>query len=717
MQLQTRKAGPAYQRGKSVPASTPSDNKNEPLPERKRVLRGSGCACGGTCPRCSQEKPGQTKLAVSRPSDALEREADQVADRVLRMSSPGQDNNIASPANNINPPLSRAATQPTSPDPPATSVVHDVVHSPGAPLDSESRAFFEPRFGHSLQDVRLHADGRAQQASESINARAFTAGRDIAFGPGQYSPGSSSYRRLLAHELAHVLQQRIARPNAPPAAFSDRLQRGQVGIASPFVIQRTEGPGELENVPGATRTSIFVIAESKDAGVIRDPQKRFTPERGRKRIPAGTIVSPLDYKEESGRTYAWVDWSGGIDWVPLSDLLEFDESYATPLEEGKSRQRKLGDNGRHLDFKKDAAGTYISPEDTRALDDEEREGYRQNVESFLSTKALTANQRQLVDRAMRFVDDGSIETPERMEKIGLDADLLSRIKTFYRFLVHEDLITGNVVGKGLGISGARTPQTAHELSTKWMLSKANTGKQNVLAEPIKRIELAVLLIEINGNDGVTEWANADQIARLSEAWLGIRSAWADMEIATRGLDVKASSPKELWADPQVDAILEKHQLSEDYKQSFERQWNMWPMQTTSNFSDFLSLKKERTAPEMIRRHRFTLDGVVVEIRNHFSQEEQRPQNAPALEGYPRGARERYPNLLDVGMTEHLSGDAADIHFDYKFNYYDPIVDALALVFGLRRPVRSEYWHYEAVGQPLAGTWQPQERAAEEPVEE
>jgi hypothetical protein len=319
---------------------------------------------------------------------------------------------------------------------------------------------------------------------------------------------------------------------------------------------------------------------------------------------------------------------------------------------------------------------------------------------------------------MSFIDDGSIKTPERMDKIGLDEELASRLKTFYRFSMHEELITGNVVGKGLGTYGSRSPQTAHELSTKWMLNNKNKGKQNVLADPLKRMEFAMLLVEINGNDGVTEWANDEQVKQLSDAWTGIKSAWADMEITARGLEMKASSPEELWADPEVAAILEKHQLSDDYKQSLQRQWEMWPIQTTAKFHDFLSRKRNVTAPEMIRRNRLIVDTMVAEIRKHWSAVEQEPQEAPALEGYPKDAPERYPNILDVEMTHHLSGDAADIHFDYKFNYYDPIVDALALVFGLRRAAigAGEYWHYQAVGQSLAGTRQTPNEPLGESVE-
>jgi Domain of unknown function (DUF4157) len=96
------------------------------------------------------------------------------------------------------PPSSSAKTQ---------HLVNDVLHSPGKPLDSETRAYMEPRFRHDFSKVRIHADDRAAEAASSIDARAFTLNRNIVFGPGEYAPQVESGRRLVAHELAHVVQQ------------------------------------------------------------------------------------------------------------------------------------------------------------------------------------------------------------------------------------------------------------------------------------------------------------------------------------------------------------------------------------------------------------------------------------------------------------------------------------------------------------------------------
>jgi len=77
----------------------------------------------------------------------------------------------------------------------------------GSPLSEATKSFFEPRFGVDFSQVRIHTDSRAAETAESINARAFTAGRNIAFGSGQYAPHSHAGQKILAHELTHVLQQ------------------------------------------------------------------------------------------------------------------------------------------------------------------------------------------------------------------------------------------------------------------------------------------------------------------------------------------------------------------------------------------------------------------------------------------------------------------------------------------------------------------------------
>jgi uncharacterized protein DUF4157 len=87
------------------------------------------------------------------------------------------------------------------------AIVNDVLGSSGQSLDAATRSFMEPRFGHDFSNVRVHTDTRAAQSAQAVNALAYTVGRDVVFGAGQYAPGTVRGSQLLAHELTHVVQQ------------------------------------------------------------------------------------------------------------------------------------------------------------------------------------------------------------------------------------------------------------------------------------------------------------------------------------------------------------------------------------------------------------------------------------------------------------------------------------------------------------------------------
>ena len=95
----------------------------------------------------------------------------------------------------------RAAT------PSVPRVVHEVLRSPGRPLDAAARVFMEPRFGHDFGNVRVHTDEKAAESARAVNALAYTMGRDVVFDTNRYAPATAGGRMLLAHELTHVAQQ------------------------------------------------------------------------------------------------------------------------------------------------------------------------------------------------------------------------------------------------------------------------------------------------------------------------------------------------------------------------------------------------------------------------------------------------------------------------------------------------------------------------------
>jgi murein DD-endopeptidase MepM/ murein hydrolase activator NlpD len=97
----------------------------------------------------------------------------------------------------------------------APPIVHQVLRGSGRPLDTGTRAVMEPRFGHSFADVRVHDDAGAADSARAVGARAYAVGRDLVFGRGEYRPGTAGGDRLLAHELAHAVQQHGAGDGAP----------------------------------------------------------------------------------------------------------------------------------------------------------------------------------------------------------------------------------------------------------------------------------------------------------------------------------------------------------------------------------------------------------------------------------------------------------------------------------------------------------------------
>lgn len=164
------------------------------------------------------ERGIQAKLTINQPGDVYEQEADRVAEQVMRMPEPqggskrcacggvaGPDGECAACRAKRPGVQRRASAAPASAE--APPIVHDVLRAPGQPLDAGTRTWMESRFGHDFSGVRLHTNGRAAQSAASVGARAYTVGRNVVFGGGEYVPGTSEGQKLLAHELAHVVQQ------------------------------------------------------------------------------------------------------------------------------------------------------------------------------------------------------------------------------------------------------------------------------------------------------------------------------------------------------------------------------------------------------------------------------------------------------------------------------------------------------------------------------
>lgn len=148
---------------------------------------------------------------------------------------------------------------------PLPSHAQEALGSPGQPLDARTRADFEARFGHDFSRVRVHDDAGAARSAAELRARAYTFGQDIVFGSGRYQPGSTAGRSLIAHELAHVVQQ------------------GRAGRAA------LQLDSELDSFPKEERTKVQVLTATLDKTGREDVESAYLAA-GSPKLPAGMKV-------------------------------------------------------------------------------------------------------------------------------------------------------------------------------------------------------------------------------------------------------------------------------------------------------------------------------------------------------------------------------------------------------------------------------------------
>ena len=185
-----------------------------------------------------------------------------------------------------------------------SSIVHDVLRSSGQPLDTRTRAFMEPRFGHDFSHVRVHADDTAAESARAVNALAYTVGKDVAFAERQYAPGTTAGQRLIAHELTHVVQQGQASRDVPlPTAGAI----AHMGVNSSFEREADTVAERVISGSGAGmigRTPTPAI-QRQDAGVTNDAG----PVAGGGTAGARTITA-INVQMDNPQNVS-LDWSDG----------------------------------------------------------------------------------------------------------------------------------------------------------------------------------------------------------------------------------------------------------------------------------------------------------------------------------------------------------------------------------------------------------------------
>lgn len=230
----------------------------------------------------------QPKLTVNQPNDVNEQEADHMADKVMRITdSPSNQNTFFKTAANAVQRKCQACEEEDKfvhrkeSNSDSTRSNHDLdnyvssLHSSGQSLPASSRQFFEPKFGHDFSNVKIHTDSVAAKSAQSINALAYTSGNNIVFNSGQYSPESDSGKRLMAHELTHVIQQNNGDKTIRRFGSDEHRRMGDTAVGGNVLVTAygSFSFGEMIAMAGDYFQSLEEIASLAESGVRSDKEQ------------------------------------------------------------------------------------------------------------------------------------------------------------------------------------------------------------------------------------------------------------------------------------------------------------------------------------------------------------------------------------------------------------------------------------------------------------
>ncbi|HIH44490.1 MAG TPA: DUF4157 domain-containing protein [Candidatus Methanoperedenaceae archaeon] len=262
----------------------------------------------------------QAKFRIGQPGDIYEQEADRVAEQVIRMPLPPAAPTSYSKGDTVDvrrkclkcDDEEKVWRKPGAAGTGISEAPDGLLQAlgQGQPLSSSERSFFEPRFGHDFSGVRVHADAKAAEAAQAVDAQAFTMGRDVVFGKWQYAPGTSRGQRLLAHELTHVVQQHGVDAIAGHDFF---IPQGRIELDAPGrTIQRKNGGGgkaktpppwtvdDLKKMLDACDGGLGIWAKAKKANKDKDP----VVKAGKTRSGGFTSQDTITLEETSDRCNA-----------------------------------------------------------------------------------------------------------------------------------------------------------------------------------------------------------------------------------------------------------------------------------------------------------------------------------------------------------------------------------------------------------------------------
>jgi len=269
-----------------------------PTAARAGVLQRQ-CACGnravgGACESCKGKKNLQAKLTISEPGDRYEQEADRIVEQIMASGRPAVGGGPLR--------VQRLSSQPAvESDAAAPASVAQVLTGHGRPLEPALRQDMEQRLGYDLSRVRVHTGSDAGRSARDVNAHAYTVGHDIVFGPGRYAPGRPSGRRLIAHELTHVVQQSggdvASRSDDGPLPVSRAaavVQRDDAGGGSTefedqvtMMSRPSSGPGLVQGTVTRTETAPAGGGQPRQQIQQGEMHVRFDPADCSVTIPFG----------------------------------------------------------------------------------------------------------------------------------------------------------------------------------------------------------------------------------------------------------------------------------------------------------------------------------------------------------------------------------------------------------------------------------------------
>jgi len=256
----------------------------------------------------------QAKLTVSSPDDEYEREADQVAYAVTRASAPSVQRQAEEPEEEepeeeeeeeeegeerVQAKLSEGQPNMVSEDLEANI---NAARGTGQPLPDSIRTSLEPQLGHDFSQVHIHTDAKADTLSRQLSAEAFTTGNDVFFRDGAYQPSSDSGKKLIAHELTHVVQQ-----SAVPV-----LQRQ--AVEAPATEEKGKGEKEGELTQNVYRFGVAFVDDGSRAKLQVGVEEEVSAVGEKKAEPQGAGPNVQSYGYSYRSRWAWeasTEWENG----------------------------------------------------------------------------------------------------------------------------------------------------------------------------------------------------------------------------------------------------------------------------------------------------------------------------------------------------------------------------------------------------------------------